>query len=143
MKSNFVKIRNNIYQGGYPDEGFPEHITAVVNLVSSFDGRTPPLEKIVNVKAYSWLPIPDGPSPGLLWLDMAVGIVENYVKAGLVVYIHCMAGVSRSAMVTAAYLMKAEGGEHHAILNDMAQKNSNVDPAPAFVLLLREYEKFV
>lgn len=137
MPNEYYLIENGLYQGGMPDEFMPREITAVLSLMHSNDVRH---LLHPHVEMYAWLPILDGPFPGLPWLEAAVKMIEAMREAGQVVYIHCRAGISRSTMVTAAYLMKKNGWDRDTALEWIATANRHVDPNPHFLKGLREYD---
>ena len=144
------KILDNLYQGPLPKG--PIAADAVVNLMSDGEHQTTlasfmaiksPVETgDESIKAYVHLPIMDGPYPGMAWLKMAVAIVEALMENHNAILIHCRGGVSRSAMLTAAVVMKKNGWrDYHKTLNFIAERNPDVDPAPHFCKLLKEFEK--
>jgi len=73
--------------------------------------------------------------------EKSIDFIEKYRKTGSSVYVHCAAGVSRSATVVIAYLMKTSKMN----LNDAARlvktKRSIVCPNEGFVRQLRAYEQ--
>jgi protein-tyrosine phosphatase len=132
------KIDDGLYQGALPKKGLPEGVTAVVTLLSHAENHDQPLHKQVEVMIS--LPIEDGPWPGIDWLKNAIEILEVLRKKHKI-YIHCRGGVSRSAMLTAALLMKENRWDVDHALNFIAEKNSDIDPAPRFILGLKEWQK--
>jgi dual specificity MAP kinase phosphatase len=88
-----------------------------------------------------YLPIEDGPFPGVDWLKNAIELLGVLRKQKHVIYIHCRGGVSRSAMLTAALLMHEQSWDVDKALNFIAERNSNIDPNPRFILGLREWQK--
>jgi predicted protein tyrosine phosphatase len=91
--------------------------------------------------AYSWQPIPDGgPAPSLEWLKRQVDFVAQQRKAGRQVYIHCDAGVSRSGMVTTAYLMWEHKWGRDKALAFLRERRPVVKPNRFFMTLLLEWE---
>jgi protein-tyrosine phosphatase len=136
MRTLYYMIENNLFQGGMPDETMPRDITAVMTLSNE------PIGHLLHpdVEMHCWLPIPDGPFPGMKWLEAAVKMVETMIEAGHRVYIHCRAGVSRSAMVTIAYLMKKHGWSLDTAMDWVGAENPEINPNPRFIMGLREYE---
>ena len=137
--NTIFQVTDNIYQGGYPDGPLPADISAVINLTYGTGANSADYLQSSSIKAYSWLPIPDGPSPGQAWLYMAVGLLNQYVKIGYKVYIHCLAGHSRSVLVTAAFLIERYKWSAERALAEIARYNTSIDLAPAFRLLLDEF----
>src|SRR5437899_390003 len=94
----YTLIEEGLYVGSSISEP-PPGTRAVVNLC----GR----EDVYQVDACLWEPILDGgKAPSLEWLRRVVEFVEEQRRAGRTTYVHCLAGVSRSGMVAAAYLMR-------------------------------------
>ena len=56
-------------------------------------------------------------------------------------YVHCRNGVSRSAMVMAAYLMRRENWNREQALEFLRSRRPGVRPNPAFLALLSEWEQ--
>lgn len=66
-------------------------------------------------------------------------ISENIKKANVLV--HCKAGVSRSATIVAAYLMKTRQLNYHEAINLLKSKRKLVDPNRGFMRQLRLYDR--
>lgn len=132
-------IDDGVYQGSYPDT-LPSSISAIVTLTSRFE--YPGRPRWVRA-AHFWFPIPDGPFPGVKWLGMVVGAVEAARAADHKVLIHCMAGWSRSVLVSAAYLMKKYGYDAATALDIIKAENPKANPAPAFVAGLAEWDRYL
>src|SRR5262249_12325768 len=69
--------------------------------------------------------------------------LDSQRRAGLSVYVHCKAGVSRAGLVTVGYLMWREGWSRDAALQFVRFRRSHVRPNPAFMALLLEWEQFL
>jgi predicted protein tyrosine phosphatase len=75
------------------------------------------------------LPLNDEPSEDLLrHLPMAVGFIGGALSEGGRVLVHCFAGMSRSASVVIAYLMKARGFSAHEGFRVLKAKHRNARP---------------
>lgn len=86
----------------------------------------------VDIKASLWMPIHDRPPfPGIDWLDTAVDFVcfcHDQMKWSIMV--HCVAGLSRSAMVMTAYLMQRDDlSVEQAIKKILSKRPININPA--------------
>lgn len=137
------QITNNLYQGprdvvmNAPPDGnaqdFP--FTAVVSLIHPVEQRTPLREGIHHV----FLPIDDGKFPGVKWLRTAVSLLMALLANEEKVYVHCRAGISRSSMLVAAYLIKANHWKVDQALEYIAKKNPSIDPNPHFIKGLRQW----
>jgi Swiss Army Knife protein, DSP-PTPase phosphatase domain len=58
---------------------------------------------------YSNVPMKDHEPPPVAKLEAAVGFIEEQLKSGRAVAVHCLAGKGRTMTTIAAYLMKKEG----------------------------------
>lgn len=56
-------------------------------------------------EGYLWLPTVDGDSPSLAQLELGVAFIDQAIRAGRKVFVHCFAGVGRSPLLCAAYLV--------------------------------------
>lgn len=61
-------------------------------------------------------------------------------KARKNVLVHCHAGVSRSAAIVCAYLMKKSSWSLQQALSHMKQRRNRVKPNENFVRILQQYE---
>ncbi len=129
---NYSQIEDGLWLGGSVAEP-PDGTRAVLNLCEADDPY--------RVESHRWEPIRDAePAPSLAWLREQVGFVESERRAGRVVFVHCRNGVSRSAMVVAAYLMAREGWPRDRALAFLRERRPGVRPNPAFMKLLAEWE---
>ena len=76
-----------------------------------------------------------------IYLDGTYKFIDDALKNGGRVFVHCYAGVSRSASILIAYLMKAKKMKFDEALNLLKSKRSKVNPNAGFVLQLKAYEK--
>src|SRR5262249_54858427 len=122
-----------LWMGGSVDRP-PPGTDAVLNLSSIKDRY--------KARFHAHDPIDDAPpAPSLDWLRDAVKWVDEQRKAGRTTYIHCQAGISRAAMVTAAYLMRDRGWGRDRALRHIREERPQIAPNPAFLALLAEYER--
>src|SRR3954451_7810642 len=92
--ANYSRIEDGLYLGGSVDRP-PPGTDSVLNLCHARDRY--------RVKHHAWKAIDDAPpAPSLEWLRESVKWVDEQRRAGRTTYIHCQAGISRGAMVTAA-----------------------------------------
>jgi len=73
--------------------------------------------------------------------DEAADWIHVAIKQGGTVFVHCAAGVSRSATMVLAYLMRHEGLAFEQALTTLRRCRSIVCPNDGFVQQLREYEE--
>src|SRR5258706_10830801 len=114
-----TEMEKGFYLTGSPDEhgelkvgsaGFPK-VDAYLGVSEKSPINTGSEKASVsNLKASLWMPIHDRPPfPGVKWLDECVNFVIFCMEQGWSIVVHCVAGMSRSAMVVIAYYMKTEG----------------------------------
>lgn len=104
------KIRDNIWLGSWQDATnlgrLKENgITAVLNV--ALEQADPDFfnEGISNIK----VGLGDCDYNKPFMKELAVATLEKLIDAGQIVYVHCVAGASRSPYVIAKYLAKKEG----------------------------------
>jgi hypothetical protein len=103
---NYTRIEEGLWLGGLVREP-PPGTQAVLNLCESEDPY--------RAELHSWVPIPDSePAPSLDWLREQVGFVESARAKGLVVYVHCRAGISRSGIDAAREVVPRRGVGVHS-----------------------------
>lgn len=68
-------------------------------------------------------------------------IVNKCKSNGIVTLIHCHAGISRSATLTIAYIMRSRGIGYDDAFIEVRNKRRCIVPNDGFVRQLREYEK--
>lgn len=91
---------------------------------------------------YLHLPTIDDDAPSIEHLDRGVAFIEETVKAGGKVYIHCGAGVGRAPSMAAAYLM-AEGCSLPEALEKITRVRPFIAITPPQMARLVEYEKII
>ncbi|XP_057437932.1 uncharacterized protein LOC130730065 [Lotus japonicus] len=88
------------------------------------------------------VPLRDTESEDLLdYLEVCVDFVDRSRKEGGKVLVHCFAGVSRSAAVITAYLMKTENLSQEDALESLRQKCEFVCPNDGFLEQLKMFEE--
>ncbi len=129
---NYSRIEDGLFLGGQVPRP-PPGTTAVLNLCETAD----PYQAEVQRRE----PIRDGePTPDLNWLRRQVEFVASQRRAGRVVFVHCRNGVSRSALVVAAYLMSREGWSRDEALGRVRSRRPGARPNAAFMRLLLEWQ---
>ena len=68
-----------------------------------------------------------------------IQFIENSKK----IYIHCMAGVSRSASIVIAYLMYKEHKKYFQIYSEVKKKRNIIKPNFGFVFQLKYFENLL
>jgi hypothetical protein len=130
----YARIEEGLYLGESVSKP-PPGTRAVVNLC----GREDPYA----VEALLWEPILEArkPEPDLEWLRRVVGFIADQRRAGRTTYVHCLAGVNRSAMVVTAYLMAEHGWGRDEALAFVRLRRPQARPNPALMRLLEEWEQ--
>jgi protein-tyrosine phosphatase len=130
---NYSRIEPGLYLGGRVPEP-PPGVTAVLNLCETPDPY--------RVDDHEWEPIRDAPpAPDIEWIRKWVGWITARREAGQTVFVHCQNGVSRSVLLTAAYLVARERWTRAEALNYLRERRPGVRPNPAFLERLDEWER--
>ena len=82
-------------------------VRAVVNLRAERQDNQRRLRE--TCMEYLWLPVVDALPPTLEQIQQGVVWIEQQLQAGRIVYVHCAAGVGRSATLLACWYMYARG----------------------------------
>lgn len=72
--------------------------------------------------------------------DACFELIDRIINSGGSVYVHCNAGVSRSASVVIAYLMKTENLSYNQAYQYLKTVRPSVNPNPGFRNQLKLYE---
>lgn len=132
---NYSRIEDGLYVGGSVEQP-PPGTKAVLNLCET--------EDVYNARSYAWFPIPDAaPAPSLGWLWNCVKFIDDQRMARRQVYVHCAAGVSRSGMVAAAYLMWRDNLTRDEALARLRVARPQIQPNAAFMQRLLEWERVI
>ncbi len=88
-----------------------------------------------NFDTFLWLPTVDHTPPDIAHLHMGIGFLRQCEKAGMSVFVHCMAGVGRSATLVLAHLLAADQFTGDTAATDavvwMRQRRACVNPSRA------------
>jgi protein-tyrosine phosphatase len=101
--SDFAELAPGLFVGAHPEPEDPFELgaTVVVCLASGTSVRSVPRDGVL----VHW-PIPDGPVPDSDTLRGVASLVAACLRSEAVVYVHCQAGMNRSALVAARVLME-------------------------------------
>jgi hypothetical protein len=134
-EETFSLIEDGLYMGGSVNHP-PPGTDAVFNLCKRDDPY--------RTEVYFWKAIPDSaPAPPLDWLRRLVKSVDANRQAGRTVYVHCYKGVSRSGLLTTAYLMYKNHWGRDRALAFVRSRRPEAKPNPAFMDLLLDWEREV
>ncbi len=108
---SYSKITDQIYLGSdfcksgmckiHGEEFKSLGVSVEINL-SLENNELPPKD----IEAYLWLPVVDGHAPSSFQFNAGVCAINDAVKAGKKVYIHCKNGHGRSPTLLVAYLIR-------------------------------------
>ena len=135
------RIAPNIYLGDAGDASSEKvirelNITVIINCTVDI-----PFGEFEGVEFHR-IPVDDKNEANIqLYFEEAIGIIETASSQGKTVLVHCMAGISRSATIVAAYLMKTRGMTHVEAITEIKKTREKVDPNIGFVIRLMEFEK--
>ncbi|XP_065827579.1 dual specificity protein phosphatase 19-like [Oscarella lobularis] len=111
-------------------------ITRVLNVASGVENKFP--EDLV----YFSVEILDVPETNLWpYLIQCLDFIDSARTNGFSVLVHCNAGISRSAAVVCAYIMKTEGKGFNEALDLVKAHRPNAKPNDGFVKQLKENEE--
>eukprot|EP00998_Keelungia_sp_KM082_P007356 NODE_3556_length_878_cov_54.745672_g3534_i0.p1 GENE.NODE_3556_length_878_cov_54.745672_g3534_i0~~NODE_3556_length_878_cov_54.745672_g3534_i0.p1 ORF type:complete len:206 (+),score=2.63 NODE_3556_length_878_cov_54.745672_g3534_i0:120-737(+) len=78
-------------------------------------------------------------APIATYFDQAFNFIEEARHAGVGVLVHCRRGISRSAAITIAYLMRRDGFRFDLAFEFVKRKREVINPNLGFVLALEQY----
>lgn len=93
---------------------------------------------------HMYIPILDLPETNIMSsTDQCFTFIDNAIQTGGCVFIHCNAGISRSAAVVIAYLMRKKCMSYQEAFLHLKTRRSVINPNPGFVQQLKDYEKII
>lgn len=115
-----------------------EGISHIVNLVLGIDSIYPDCFTYLNI------PARDIENQDISqYLDQSLNFIRNAIECDGKVLVHCSCGVSRSASIVIAYLIKYHQMNYQEAYVYIKQKRPIVEPNPGFVKQLVEFEERV
>lgn len=128
------EICHNLFIGSFEDalssKFMTERPTAVLN-VSRDLMRSP------YAVEYLQLPVNDNPNENIsVYFNKAISFIESALKRNMRVLVHCFAGISRSATVVIAYLMKKCNMTFNEAYKFVKARRNIINPNMGFVYQL-------
>jgi len=111
----------------------------ITHILTVASGHPP---KFPSTFKYKVIKVLDAPSTNLRGkFDSCIKFIRKVDECGGKVLVHCFAGVSRSATVVVAYLMKEKGMRMGKALRYVKEKRTFVNPNDGFRRQLKQYER--
>ncbi|XP_076470174.1 dual specificity protein phosphatase 22-B-like [Babylonia areolata] len=139
MGSGMSKILPGLYIGNFRDAKDREQLTAnnITHILSIHDNA----KKILDDKEYLTIIASDSASENLIqYFPQCIEFIHNARLSGGGVVVHCLAGVSRSVTITAAYLMTDTTLGWREALNAIRGARNHANPNFGFQKQLQTYE---
>lgn len=76
------------------------------------------------------------------YLEPACNWIQSALLSGRTVLVHCQQGISRSAAIVLAYLIRFRGMNYDEAVCFLKTRRACVKPNPGFVRILREWDAF-
>ena len=135
--SGVSKITRGVFLSGndFTDEDLRRiGIIYILNISTKVDNPYPGITAM-------FINISDGGGPIEKYFPQTYDFIQGALDAGGKVLVHCHMGISRSATIVIAYLMKALNMPYVEVLAMVKAKRPIVDPCLAFTWKLMEYQK--
>lgn len=133
-----VVLRNKLWIGDYDSQkSLPGEVKAIVSLGTRGCGYVTH-ENIF----YCRIVICDEPESNIRQhFDLACDFIKNHLDAGRQVLVHCQAGVSRSASICIAYLMREHYLSFYQAYAAVKEARPKISPNYGFLDQLLKYDK--
>jgi protein-tyrosine phosphatase len=122
---------------------FLQHIGAVVSVIDA--DRFPKkllLHYVGRDRGYLYIDIDDDRHENLgQYFDQTHDFIKRHLDRGYNVYVHCVAGMSRSSSIVVAFLMKEFGYTAEEALNYVKRKRPIIRPNSGFIRQLLDYQR--
>ena len=134
------KIRNNLYLGSHAHARSSAMMKAIgVNLIVNCTTTIPNYHEGIEYKRFPLTDVAQDPIE--LYFEDACLTITDAIQKGKTVFVHCEAGISRSASIVIAYLMKSENIVFSDAFTSVRQVRPIIAPNIGFELKLRDFEK--
>ena len=112
------------------------HVTHILNV------STIKMVDFPNRFVYKHVPMTDLPNTDILsLLDECFSFIDDGRKSGGKVFVHCMAGVSRSASIVIAYIMRTKHMSFKSAFDFVKERRPCICPNDGFHKQLQLYEQ--
>lgn len=93
-----------------------------------------------DIEGYVWLPVVDGHAPNTHQLDIGTAIINEAVKNGRKVYVHCTNGHGRSPTLIAAYLVRYKNMSVEDSMQLLKEKRPEIHIEDVQIKALEEFK---
>lgn len=139
MGNGMNKVLSGLYLGSFRDGKDPEQLK--VNNISHIISIHDNAREVVEDKEYLCIRVSDSPDENLSrYFPRCNDFIHNARLHGGNVLIHCLAGVSRSATIAAAYIMSVTSLSSKDALKVVRGARNIANPNYGFQSQLKEYE---
>ncbi len=117
-----------------------EGVTAVLCLTEAQERTVP--DDVTHSFLWVRVPIPDGYTGGIpteVQFAEAIQVLDRWYRKGHVVYVHCLAGVGRSASVCSLYLAHRQNMSLSDAIAHVKQQHSYANPDPNQIEVMQRF----
>ena len=135
-----IYIGSDLCRGGVcliHGEEFRELGVSVELNLSQENNELPPKD----IETYVWIPVVDGYSPTQTQLDTGTSVMNEAIKDGKIIYVHCKNGHGRSPTLVAAYFIRFAGKSLSEAISLVQEKRPEIHIEKTQMKELEEFEK--
>lgn len=154
---NISEIEPGLFLGGispyeeqnfYTDKNMGEilkhlMVDVVISVYSSTPDGFPKRKNVIGVKQYMIIILDEPEAKIYKYFNKVADIINKYRNQGKRVFIHCHAGISRSASLLTSYYMKHRNMSIEESIGYIQSRRPFVRPNDGFLLQLISYEKLL
>ncbi len=127
----YTQIDDHVYLGALPFATYPQKlhalgVKAVVNMCQEWNQAASMFDELGIEQLH--LPTVDFQFPSLLAIEQSVDFINQCIKGGKPVYVHCRAGRGRSATVVLCWLLATRSMSAQSAQHLLLQKRPHVIP---------------